>query len=295
MLTRIFLTSDELHTGHRRLRAGWRILGQLAIMTTIALAVIAIFNIFLPPDSISSPIGFLAAQIGAFIAINLSVFLARRFLDKRSFVSLGLQHGTRAPWDLLVGFLISGVMMLTIFLIEAIAGWLTLRGWAWGRISFSETILFSLVMLVLFIVVGWQEELLSRGYMLQNMAEGLNLPWAILLSSLFFALGHLLNPNLSWMAGAGLFLAGIFLAFAYMRTRLLWLPIGLHIGWNFFEGTVFGFPVSGLGFFGIIEHSAKGPVLFTGGAFGPEAGLVLLPALALGTILVYYYTGSKST
>jgi membrane protease YdiL (CAAX protease family) len=100
---------------------------------------------------------------------------------------------------------------------------------------------------------------------------------------------------MNWLAAAGLFLAGMFLAFAYTRTRQLWLPIGLHIGWNFFEGTVFGFPVSGLGLSGIIEHSVNGPVQFTGGAFGPEAGLVLLPALALGTILVYYYTRVKYT
>jgi hypothetical protein len=125
------------------------------------------------------------------------------------------------------------------------------------------------------------------------MAEGMNLTLGILLSSLFFASGHLLNPNMNWIAAVGLFLAGLFLAFAYTRTRQLWLPIGLHIGWNFFEGTVFGFPVSGLSLFGMIDHSVNGPVLFTGGAFGPEAGLVLLPALALGTILVYYYTGLK--
>jgi hypothetical protein len=115
------------------------------------------------------------------------------------------------------------------------------------------------------------------------------------LSSTLFALGHLFNPNMSVPAAIGLFLAGLFLAYAYLRTRRLWLPIGLHIGWNFFESTVLGFPVSGLSLFGLLENSLAGPELYTGGAFGPEGGLILLPALALGTILVYYYTRLGST
>jgi CAAX protease family protein len=295
MLARIFLVPDELHPNQRRLRAGWRILVQIVLMTAIAVAATVVISFLIRPDSTLQIYGLLAAQISSLIAINLSILLARKWLDRRSFVSLGLHIGGKTACDLFIGFLIGGAMMLVIYLIETTAGWLTFRGLAWQKIPVIETILFTLVMLFIFIIVGWQEELLSRGYQLQNIAEGLNLSWAILLSSLIFALGHIYNPNMNWMAAAGLFLAGVFLAYAYTRTRQLWLSIGLHIGWNFFENTVFGFPVSGLGLFGLIEHSINGPVLFTGGAFGPEAGFVLLPALALGTILVYYYTGLKST
>jgi hypothetical protein len=88
-----------------------------------------------------------------------------------------------------------------------------------------------------------------------------------------------------------LILAGVFLGYGYTSTRQLWLPIGLHTGWNFFEGTVFGFPVSGMADFPSLIHiTVKGPILLTGGAFGPEAGLVILPALGLGALLVYLYT-----
>jgi CAAX protease family protein len=295
MIARILLSADEFHSNRLRLRAGWRILGQLAIMIFITAAMTWIFSTFAPPDSGLSVYGLLVAQISSFIAINLSVFLARRFLDRRSITSLGLQTESQAIWDLLVGFLIAGVMMLAIYLIEDAAGWLTFRGLAWSSIEITNTILLTSVMLVIFLIVGWQEELLSRGYQLQNIAEGLTMFWGIVLSSLFFAMGHLLNPNMNFMAVSGLFLAGIFLSYAYLRTQQLWLPIGLHIGWNFFESTIFGFPVSGLELFRLIEHSVNGPVLYTGGAFGPEAGLVLLPALALGTILVYYYTRLGST
>jgi hypothetical protein len=88
----------------------------------------------------------------------------------------------------------------------------------------------------------------------------------------------------------GIFLAGVFFAYAYIRTKQLWLPIGMHIGWNFFEGVVFGFPVSGLEPYALTRITVQGPEIWTGGVFGPEAGLIVLPALILGAFLIYLYT-----
>jgi hypothetical protein len=295
MIAKIFLAPDEAHPGQRRLRAGWRILSQQLMLVVILMAW-ALFTWQLSSLSATGSIyTLLVGQLGTFIAINLSVYLARRFLDRRSMVSLGLDRGRQAAWDLLAGFLIAGVMMLSIYFVARAAGWLTFYGFAWEYGPLGEAALATLALLVVFIIVGWQEELLSRGYLLQNITEGSNLFWGVLLSSLMFALGHIFNPNMGALPAAGLFLAGLFLAYAYLRTRRLWLPVGLHIGWNFFESTVLGFPVSGMKLFRLVEHTVEGPELFTGGAFGPEAGLVLLPALALGAILVYYYTRLEAT
>jgi membrane protease YdiL (CAAX protease family) len=115
----------------------------------------------------------------------------------------------------------------------------------------------------------------------------------VVISSAFFGALHLGNPNAIWVSAAGIFLAGVFLAYSYLRTRQLWLPIGLHIGWNFFEGVVFGFPVSGSESYALIRTSVDGPVLWTGGLFGPEAGLVVIPALLLGVVMVYAYTRNR--
>jgi len=101
---------------------------------------------------------------------------------------------------------------------------------------------------------------------------------------------HLGNPNATWYSAAGIFLAGLFLAYAYVRTGQLWLSMGLHLGWNFFEGVVFGFPVSGLDIYRLLRIQVHGPELWTGGAFGPEAGLIVVPGLLLGTALIYGYT-----
>jgi len=277
-----------------RLRAGWRLLLFifLYILSTILAGLPAwLLSRFIPLDF---SIELLLIQTASFAAITVSVFIARRFLDRRSFSSLGLAANGRVWRDLLAGFVIAGIMMSFIYLIERLAAWLSPTGAAWQDTPPLEIFLSLGVMLLVFIVTGWQEELLFRGYLLQNLGDGLNLGWGMAISSLVFGLAHLGNNNATWLGAFGVTLAGLFMAFAYWRTRQLWLPIGIHIGWNIFEGPLLGFPVSGIGTFQLIRNQIAGPIPFTGGSFGPEAGLVLVPALILGTVLVYFYT-RKST
>jgi hypothetical protein len=220
----------------------------------------------------------------------LATWIARRALDRRSFLSLGLRLDRHTLPDLVVGFLIAGPTMGLIFLFEWLMGWVRVDGWAWQGGAWLSTLVGLLSALVLWTSVAIQEEVLSRGYHLQNLADGLNLPWGLFLSSAIFGGLHLANPNATWLAALGVLAAGYFLAFGWLRTRQLWLSIGLHIGWNFFEGTVFGFPVSGMGGFNLLHQTAAGPALVTGGAFGPEAGLVVLLALGFGAVLLWAYT-----
>jgi membrane protease YdiL (CAAX protease family) len=224
--------------------------------------------------------------------ITASVFIARRVFDQRSIVSLGLKLNRCAVRDLLAGVLITLPMMGLVYLILWAADWLSFESFAWNDDPYGVIAYETLVVFFVFVIVAWNEELLSRGYQLQNLKSGLNTLWAVLLSSAIFSFLHLNNPNIEsigFVAG-GIFLAGVFLAFGYLRTGQLWLPIGLHLGWNFFEGVVFGFRVSGLDTYHLIRTSVQGPALWTGGDFGPEAGLVLIPVLVFGGVLVYVYT-----
>jgi len=310
----LFLSPEE-----PRFRAGWRILFQgvfyQAFAIVLYLAFLFLLRAYLSPTLLMDKSISLAAVL-------ITVFFARRYLDRRSFTSLGLRLNWLAARDLLAGFAITGIIMALIFFLEWSAGWLRFTGFSWQTIPPQIMIKNTLSALLFFSLVAFDEELLSRGYHLQNFADGArssiqkldskswfstnilsalvallnlftgkkSLLWGSLASSLVFAFLHMANPSASGFAFIGLFAAGLFLAYAYVRTRQLWLPIGLHIGWNFFEGTVFGFPVSGINLQGLVGQINDGPGLITGGAFGPEAGLILIPGLALGFFLVHLYS-----
>lgn len=287
---RLFISSDE-----PRLRAGWRLLGQF-ILLVLSIAILGLLsNALLSLLNDISVGGLLLLTILiSCLGITTSVFIARRYLDRRTFISLGVSINNQAIYDLIIGFALSGLMIGLIYLLEWAAGWIQIAGLAWRVEEWGSLIASILIMLVVFGLVSWQEELISRGYWLQNLNEGLNLSLGVLLSSAIFALAHAANPNLSWQALLGLFLSGLLFAFGYLRTHQLWLPIGIHLGWNFFEGTVFGFPVSGQYFYQIIRQTVSGPDIITGGAFGPEGGLILLPALFFGAVGVFLYTRNRT-
>ena len=176
-----------------------------------------------------------------------------------------------------------------IYVAEWSLGWLSVTGFAWKTQSAQYVIGNSLAFLMIFALVGWNEEVMSRGYHLQTISSGLSLTWGLVISSAIFGALHLTNPHATLMSAAGIFLAGLLLGYAYVRTGQLWCSIGLHIGWNFFEGVVFGFPVSGLATFRLLETRISGPDLWTGGAFGPEAGLIVVPAILAGAALIHLY------
>lgn len=280
ILAQIFLSPDAL-----RLRAGWRLLIHTILMLVLG-TILGAVAFFLGISDLSSVWG----QILNFFIITGSVYVARRWLDKQSFESLGLRLDKHTLLDILAGIGITFVQMGFIYVVMLGLGWLTFEGFAWEFDPINVVITGILTFLVVFIFVGWNEELLSRGYQLQTIASGLNLFWGVVISSAIFGLLHLGNPNATWVSAAGIFFAGVYLAYGYIRTKQLWLPIGLHIGWNFFEGVVFGFPVSGLDIYALTRIRVQGPELWTGGAFGPEAGLIVLPSLILGAFLIYLYT-----
>jgi membrane protease YdiL (CAAX protease family) len=285
ILAQIFLSPDE-----PRLRAGWRLLLQTILMLVFGtiLGAIALALGILDLDSIWG-------QVLNFLIITGSVYVARRWLDKRSFESLGLQLDRHTLLDILAGIAITFVQMGFIYVLMLSIGWLTFEGFAWEFDPVNVVVMGVLSFFVVFMFVGWNEELLSRGYHLQTIASGLNLFWGVVISSAIFGLLHLGNPNATWVSAAGIFFAGVYLAYGYIRTKQLWLPIGLHIGWNFFEGVVFGFPVSGLDIYALTRITVHGPEIWTGGAFGPEAGLIVLPSLIVGGLLIYLYTIKRTS
>jgi membrane protease YdiL (CAAX protease family) len=221
-----------------------------------------------------------------------SVFLAgavlARFIDRRPIAGIGLGFHARWARELGLGFLLGAIFITAVTGTLAAAGWVSVARSGTAAAPWARGFL---VQFVLFLEVALLEELLFRGYPLQALAEGIGkAPAAILLSAVFGVI-HASNPGGNAVAALSTGCAGLLLSVAYFRTRSLWLPVGIHLAWNFVLGSVLSLPVSGERLsdtYLITEIS--GPEWMTGGAFGPEAGL---PAFAAMGVLAAYLGFSR--
>jgi membrane protease YdiL (CAAX protease family) len=137
---------------------------------------------------------------------------------------------------------------------------------------------------------GYSEELGFRGYILQNLSDGIGLMWAVVVSCIFYGIMHMTNPNSTLLSGVLIALFGFLRIFGLLRTGQLWLSIGMHAGWNFFQGPIFGFSVSGLDSEHLIDHTITGPDWMNGGTFGPEAGILVIPIVLFGLLAMFLWT-----
>jgi len=221
------------------------------------------------------------------LALTVGVtLLFTAYVDGRPFRSLGFERvpGLWRHWAL--GFGIEGLHFALIFLIGAAAGWYQVTGTA-GPL---RAVAIFVVAVLIALPAAATEEVLMRGYVHQALERRYGLYWAVGVNSVIFALLHSMNPSgFRPLSLLGLVLAGIYLSIAYVVTRQLWLAIAAHTAWNVFEGPVFGLPVSGLHIpDSIIRVRAGGPELWTGGAFGPEAGLVAIFTTAVFSVLLWH-------
>ncbi len=273
-----------------RITAFWRILFQFILFIVLLVAMQ-----YALPDSLPRII----IGLIPLVAFTLSVYLGGRFLDRRAFTDFGLVLDR--PWwrecalGVGIGILAMGVIFVAFFAL----GWLEFTGWGWDRAGLHP---FPYAMAGFFaqmLLVGFYEELFSRGYHLKNMMEGYRFGkdttgtraavLSLLTSSVIFVLMHAGNPGFKVTALLGITIAGLLLGIPYLMTGRLGYSIGLHFSWNFAQGGIFGFPVSGLPFReSIIQSRVNGPEWLTGGSFGPEAGLLPHLILLLAGVLSVY-------
>jgi membrane protease YdiL (CAAX protease family) len=143
-------------------------------------------------------------------------------------------------------------------------------------------------------IAGIGEELAVRGGLFRVLEDSLGTLLAVAISAAVFGLLHSQNKGANTVSTVAIMLeSGILLAAAYAMTRNLWFPIGLHFGWNFTEGGVFGEAVSGGATKGALKVSMTGPELLTGGAFGPEASVVAV-AISLALSLIMFVAAIRN-
>lgn len=261
-----------------RLRAGWRILLQFILFLLLVFALTITKNSLIAESlKIYDALAMGIAGLG-------SVWIAAVLWDQRDLREYGL--GWDAKWrkELGIGLLLGTVAMAAIFLVEWLAGWITISGFGWERSTSIPYAIWFFSYFAVMIIIGFYEELIFRGYQIINMVEGfhsskLNLKTAaviaILISSVIFGLLHAGNPNATLISTLNIILAGVVLAIPYLVTGRLAISIGIHISWNFVQGGLLGFAVSGTAFRGsLIQINQEGTRYITGGSFGPEAGLL---------------------
>jgi len=284
MIKNIFINPTE-----HRLRTGWRI--TIFIILFIVLA--KVFNVIIkllggPPDD-----HFLSEILKSVFVVTLStivVLITRIFFDKRTVKSLGLSIKTRGISDLFIGFIISGLMISLIYLILSITGSVKIVNTGFENVLLNNSLTLFVWLILIGVAVAWFEELTFRGYLLQNLADGIGLRWAVVLTSLLFGFIHMANPNATLLSGIIITIITFILVLGWLRTGQLWISFGLHAGWNFFLGPVFGFPVSGLKEDSFLHLNISGSKFLTGGEFGPEGGFLVIPVIIIGIIILMFLT-----
>ena len=244
-------------------------------------AIEALFDV-----SFDSPVMLIltAFQVmGSFLAL----WLATKFIDRKPLMSIGLSVKDKTN-EMLIGLGFALAFIGGLFLILWLIGAINITGY----VGFKPGVF--IVSMMLF-MAAFDEELIFRGYILNNMMDSTSNRWIALAgSSLLFALLHSGNPSVwsTWVPMTELFAAGFILGISYTFTKNLWFPTFFHFGWNFFQG-LFGFEISGINVdsWKMISHENTGnvPDIVSGGAFGIEGSVITLSCTIICTYLIFKY------
>ncbi|MEP6705977.1 MAG: type II CAAX endopeptidase family protein [Pyrinomonadaceae bacterium] len=279
-----------------RLRSGWRVgifivafavvakLTETVFVTAIALAFKSAGE-----EALKGYTGFFVQSLVLFTAAAIVGWACGGLLEELPWRALG--WATHKGWfrDFLLGSVIGSLSLGLAAASGAFA-----RGFHFNfepsttAPAIAKTLVLSAL---LFVIAASAEEVLFRGYPLQTLTRA-RLAWlGVFLTSVPFAAAHLYNPHVvRGVTFVNTALAGVWLAIAYLRTRSLWLPLGLHWSWNWTMGSVLGLPVSGINSLApapLLHATDAGPAWLTGGAYGPEGGAVCTLALLISIVFVW--------
>ena len=209
--------------------------------------------------------------------------------ERRPWHHLGLALRRRTPRDMLIGLLIPCAALILVIGFLAIMRGVVYRG---DSGNLGGWIAGTAQLLLVLAIPAAAEEALFRGYPFQKLVEAVGPVLATLLASAGFAFAHRHNPGVNAFALINIFVAGVMLSLAFLKTGSLWFATAVHLGWNWQMAGPLDLPVSGLELFDtpLYEPERLGTPWITGGAFGPEGGVAGLLALLLVTVGVWFYT-----
>ena len=227
----------------------------------------------LAPNSLKTMDASLASTLWAILPFLLAYWLLAKLIERRKLDELAWRKFPHLPWGLLAALLLFSVVTFELWAAAAY----TITGW-------GHAPLWTLFLLTA-VVPGITEEIVSRGILFRLTEEGLGTWIALAFSSLFFGFAHSFNPGATlWTSVAISVEAGLLFGLLYHVTRSLWWCIGLHAGWNFIQGAVFGIPVSGIAVDGLADSTLQGPDWLDGGGFGAEASVLTVVTCCIASL-----------
>jgi membrane protease YdiL (CAAX protease family) len=208
-------------------------------------------------------------------------------VDHRAFGALGFARTEQTVRELGTGFAIGGAGIVIATVVSLAVGGLTYVAERGTAAQWLGTVLFDLLV---FAIAAAAEEAVFRGYAFQLLVRSVGPATATIGASVLFALAHAGNPNVSTLALVNIFLAGVLLSVAYLRTMSLWFATAVHAGWNWTMAYLFDLPVSGLAMFKtpLYEPVVRGPSWISGGTFGPEGGIAGTLGMAVCVLVLIY-------
>ncbi|MDC0803598.1 type II CAAX endopeptidase family protein [Clostridium paraputrificum] len=272
-------------------RSGWKIL-ILFLVEYILLFIMAniIGSLVVISRSIRENI-YIILMFSQEIVLILTPILSWKVLFKKDLSLIGLKALNKKEVKNLILGLVMGIAAITLAFILIIISksGVLVNSLLEPRFSLSLVVYF-----ILFIFVGFAEELLSRGYIIGAMeVSSNNKLFAVMVSAVIFSLMHYGNNGFSLIPFLNIFLVGILFGFMYVKTKSIWLSTGFHITWNFFQGCIYGMPVSGITTPKLYEMTFVGNSILNGGTFGPEGGLIVTMVIILMLVSLIFLIKNK--
>jgi len=268
--------------------------GNLRPIWRFFLSVILVFLAYMLAYLLAGEVRNLLPQVGMwygwFFLFLLFAFLGSykimtRVFERKPLGVVGLAFHPYWGKELCVGLGIGGIMIVSVGGAEAL---LALAGFARNPLPARTELAYGSSLFLLLFISATNEELVFRGYPFQKLVESLGPPGAVAVSSACFGLAHLANSHHTIFSTVNTMLVGVPLSVAYLRTRALWMPVGVHFAWNYVQGFVFGLPVSGFTFPTTLLHAqVHGSDWLTGSAYGPEGGLLCTIAVLGAGIFLF--------
>lgn len=263
-----------------QVRSGWKILTVFLVFIGVSMVYVNIIGALLQLGMVAeSQLTLINIGISQGLMILVTIF-CWKVIFKGTSSDLGLRFRLQSVKQLVGGLLFGAISVSLVW------GFLVLSGNA--KISSSEFYFGKDLFagMVVFIIVGFSEEIVGRGFVMGALRQTKSVLATVVVSAIIFSLLHGANPGIGLLPMVNICLVGILFAYIYLKSGSIWTCIGYHISWNYFLGNIYGFLVSGNETKGLITTETTGNNIVTGGAFGPEGGVVVTILIIVSLLLV---------